>query len=63
MATKQTTGYDLPAMRAAVEACDKNIAIFRRAIEKEIQTKLEYEMIVQTLEAQAAIPKKLTLVV
>ena len=46
--------YDLASMRRAIAKCDENVAVFKAAIAKEIATKLEYEMIVVTLEQKAS---------
>lgn len=45
-------GYDLEAMKKAIEQCDVNIKTFEDAIANELQTKMEYQRIVRQLEAE-----------
>ncbi len=52
------TGFDLEAMKQALLACDKNIEVFEKAIEKELATKMEYKRIIRELEFKAANPPK-----
>lgn len=42
--------YDLEAMQEAVKKCDENIKVFEKAIDKELETKREYQQIVRTLK-------------
>lgn len=44
--------YDLEAMKKAVKQCDVNIKTFEKAINREVETKREYQQIVRTLEEQ-----------
>ena len=54
-------GFDLKAMRAAIQQCDKNIQVFKAAIRKENETKSEYQRIVEMLEEKAANPPRVTI--
>jgi hypothetical protein len=52
------SGFDLAAMKRAIAQCDENIKVFEAAINKELNTKIEYQRIVRVLQEQAAnIPK------
>ena len=52
------SGFDLVAMKRAIAQCDENIKVFEAAINKELNTKIEYQRIVRVLQEQAAnIPK------
>lgn len=53
-------GFDLSAMKLAILQCDKNIKIFEDAIQKELNTKIEYQRIVRELEFKAANPPKVS---
>lgn len=44
--------YDLEAMEEAVKKCDENIKVFEDAIDKELETKREYQQIVRKLKEQ-----------
>jgi len=50
--------FDIAAMRQALLQCDANIRIFEDAICKEMNTKMEYQRIIRTLEEKAANPPK-----
>lgn len=52
------SGFDLAAMKIAIQQCDKNIEVFEQAIVKELNTKMEYQRIIRELEFQAANPPK-----
>jgi hypothetical protein len=54
------SGFDLPAMKLAIQKCDENIAIFEQAIQKELNTKIEYKRIIRELEFKAANPPKVS---
>lgn len=47
-------GFDMAAMRLAISKCDLNIKVFELAIQKELETKFEYQRIVRTLEEMEA---------
>lgn len=51
-------GFDIEAMKRALNQCDENIKVFERAIEKELNTKMEYKRIIRELEFQAQNPPK-----
>lgn len=44
--------YNLEAMENAVKKCDVNIETFELAIDKELETKREYQRIVKELKAR-----------
>lgn len=50
------SGFDLDAMKRALIQCDENIKVFEKAIEKELNTKMEYKRIIRELEFQKANP-------
>lgn len=50
------SGFDLDAMKKALIQCDENIKVFEKAIEKELNTKMEYKRIIRELEFQKANP-------
>lgn len=51
MKTQSSPKYDLEAMRAAIEQCDRNIATFEEAIKAEEATRRDYRRIVRELES------------
>ena len=46
--------FDLKAMKEAIKKCDDNIKVFEQAIVKEMNTKMEYNRIIRTLEEKEA---------
>jgi hypothetical protein len=56
------TQYDIEAMKKAIEHCDVNIKVFEAAIQKEINTKIEYQRIIRELEFKEANPTKIEII-
>jgi hypothetical protein len=54
--------YDIEAMRRAMEHCDVNIKVFETAIQKELNTKMEYQRIIRDLEFKEANPPKIEII-
>jgi hypothetical protein len=52
--------YSIDSLKRGVEGCDKNIATFNRAIEKERETKADYLQIISKIEFEAKIKKDST---
>lgn len=57
------SGFDIDAMKKALIQCDENIKVFEKAIEKEINTKMEYKRIIRELEYQRDNPPVIEIVV
>lgn len=56
------TQYDIEAMKKAMEHCDVNIKVFEAAIQKELNTKIEYQRIIRDLEFNQANPPKIEII-
>lgn len=49
---KRKPRYDLEALKANLERCDRNIALFREVIEKEYASKAELQRLIDELEEE-----------
>lgn len=53
--------YTVEGLEHGIEQCEKNIRTFKDAIKKELDTIVEYKILIEGIKKKEAIPKKIVI--